>query len=70
MLPGQLGTTWSSGLLFGPIAEVDVVITQHWFVHVGVGRPVAFMKVNDDNGGAAWGTSSYWRLMGGFGASL
>ena len=68
-LPGQLVTTWSAGVLVGPVAEVSVAITDRVFIHVSAGLPVAYMNVYE-LGTTAWRTSSYARLLGGVGAYL
>lgn len=68
-LPAQLATTWSTGFLLGPLAEMNLTVTEHAFVHLEVARPVAFMDI-DDNGATAWKASAYLRAMGGFGVRL
>jgi len=68
-MPGQLGKTNSTGMLFGPVAEFNLAPTPRIFLHVEASAPIAMLKMQTYSG-TGWTTGGYFRLALGVGFRL
>ena len=68
-LPGQLGTTWSTGPMFGPILQTSVHLGTlgRAFAQVDASVPVIVMRVNNSDGTSSWQAAGRVRVMMGLG---
>jgi hypothetical protein len=69
VLPGQLGTTWSTGPMFGPILQTSVHLgtLRRAFAQVDASVPVIVMRVNNSDGTSSWQPAGRVRVMMGLG---
>ena len=68
-LPGQMGQTNATGMLFGPVAEFNLAPTPRLFLHLDVGVPIAILYAKDDYT-SGWKESPYFRATIGIGFRL